>query len=157
MRSSEVIVRLGAWPFTMRRETGEDKEDAVMYLSGKVSNARLREAENARRNRAEILKALADGTISRRDLIKWGLFTVAGGLALKGGLSPFAGSAYADSIPTGAPPSPLFGVQPFTQPMPRFDVLPRFPEPGFLNTRADGPGQHHSATPEHRAGGGEPG
>src|SRR5262249_5167900 len=29
------------------------------------------------------------------------------------------------SIPTGAPRSPLFGVLPFTQPMPRFDVLPR--------------------------------
>ncbi|HSC70932.1 MAG TPA: multicopper oxidase domain-containing protein, partial [Candidatus Methylomirabilis sp.] len=27
----------------------------------------------------------------------------------------------------GAPPSPLFGVQPFTQPMLRFDVLPRKP------------------------------
>src|SRR5262249_5278923 len=36
-------------------------------------------------------------------------------------------------IPTGAPPSPLFGVQPFTQPLYRFDVLPRQPEPGFLN------------------------
>ncbi|MFZ6050183.1 multicopper oxidase family protein [Pseudomonas sp. CR3202] len=31
------------------------------------------------------------------------------------------------NIPSGLPPSPLFGVQPFTQPMPRFDVLPRKP------------------------------
>ena len=105
-----------------------------MYLSRNPSNARLREAQNARRNRAEIVKALADGTITRRDLIRMGIFTAGGLLALKNGLSPFAKSAYADSnIPTGAPPSPLFGVQPFTQPMARFDVLPRFTEPGFLN------------------------
>ncbi|HSM85846.1 MAG TPA: hypothetical protein VLT16_06830, partial [Candidatus Limnocylindrales bacterium] len=31
------------------------------------------------------------------------------------------------NIPTGAPPSPLFGVQPFSTPMPRFDVLSRNP------------------------------
>jgi FtsP/CotA-like multicopper oxidase with cupredoxin domain len=106
----------------------------MIYLPANASRARLREAENARRNRVDILKALADGTVRRRDLIKWGLFTAAGTLALKNGLSAFARSAYADSnIPTGAPPSPLFGVQPFTQPMPRFDVLPRHPEPGFLN------------------------
>jgi manganese oxidase len=106
----------------------------MIYLPANASKARLREAENARRNRADMLKALADGTIRRRDLIKWGLFTTAGALALKNGLSPFARSAYADSnIPTGAPPSPLFGVQPFTQPMPRFDVLPRHAEPGFLS------------------------
>ena len=109
------------------------EEGHVIYLPANASMARLGEAENARRNRADILKALADGTIRRRDLIKWGLFTAAGALALKNGLSPFAPSAYADGIPTGAPPSPLFGVQPFTQAMPRFDVLPRQPEPGFLN------------------------
>jgi FtsP/CotA-like multicopper oxidase with cupredoxin domain len=104
-----------------------------MYLPGKASKARLREAENARRNRAEVLKALADGRVSRRDLIRWGLFTAGGALALKNGFSPFARSAYADGIPTGAPPSPLFNVTEFSQAMPRFDVLPRFPEPGFLN------------------------
>jgi len=104
-----------------------------MYLPGNASKARLREAENARRNRAEVLKALADGRVSRRDLIRWGLFTAGGALALKNGFSPFARSAYADGIPTGAPPSPLFNVTEFSQAMPRFDVLPRFPEPGFLN------------------------
>src|SRR5712691_8348179 len=102
----------------------------MIYLPANASMARLREAENARRNRADILKALADGTIRRRDLIKWGLFTAAGTLALQNGLSPFARSAYADSnIPTGAPPSPLFGVQPFSTPMPRFDVIPRGTNP----------------------------
>src|SRR6266446_7047751 len=100
-----------------------------MYLPGNASRARVREAENARRNRAEILKAWSQGQVSRRDLIKMGLFTAAGTLAFKNGLSPFAPSAYADdsSIPTGLPRSPLFGVQAFTQPMPRLDVLPRNP------------------------------
>ncbi|HSB73462.1 MAG TPA: copper oxidase, partial [Candidatus Methylomirabilis sp.] len=99
-----------------------------MYLPWNASKARLREAEGARKNRMEIVKALSHGQVSRRDLIKWGLFTTAGLLVPKQGLSPFAKSAYADSnIPTGAPPSPLFGVKAFTQPMPRFDVLPWIP------------------------------
>jgi manganese oxidase len=59
-----------------------------------------------------------------------GLFTAGGLLIPKQGLSPFAKSAYADSgsgIPTGAPPSPGLVSLEFTQPMPRFDVLPRRP------------------------------
>src|SRR5713101_8358427 len=106
---------------------------ASFFLSPKDSRARLREAENARKNRAEIIKAVSQGQVTRRELVKWGLITAGGLWVPIHGLSPFARSAYADSIPTGAPPSPLFGVQPFTQPMPRFDVLPRQPEPGFLN------------------------
>src|SRR4051795_48879 len=35
--------------------------------------------------------------------------------------------ANADGVPTGLPPSPTFGIQKFTQPMPRFDVLRRQP------------------------------
>src|SRR5436309_3376649 len=97
-----------------------------MYLPGKASRARVREAENARRNRAEILKAWSQGQVSRRDLIKMGVFTAGGALAFKNGLSPFAPSAYG-AVPTGLPRSPLFNVQAFTQPMPRFDVLPRNP------------------------------
>jgi manganese oxidase len=97
-----------------------------MYLSELASRARLREAENARRNRHEILKAWSHGQISRRELVKLGLFTAAGTIILKNGLSPFAQSAFAGAnIPTGLPPSPLFGVQPFTQPMPRLDLLAR--------------------------------
>src|SRR5438105_3400964 len=96
-----------------------------VYLSPKASRARLREAENARNNRREIVKAYSTGQISRRDLIRWGVITAGGLLLPINGLSPFASSVYADGIPTGAPPSPLFGVQPFSQPMPRFDVLPR--------------------------------
>jgi FtsP/CotA-like multicopper oxidase with cupredoxin domain len=102
--------------------------DSNFFLSPKASKARLREAENARRNRWDIIKAHSHGQVSRRDLIKMGLFTGAGLLVPISGLSPFARSAFADSnIPTGLPPSPLFGVQPFSQPMPRFDVLARNP------------------------------
>src|SRR5262252_8678851 len=93
-----------------------------IYLDAKASRARLREAEDARKHRTEILRELSWGRVSRRDLIKMGLFTALGALAPIRGLSPFAKSVYADGG-TGLPPSPLFGVQPFTTPMPRFDVL----------------------------------
>src|SRR5262245_26446837 len=89
-----------------------------MYISTKASLARQREAENARRNRAEIVRALSIGQITRRDLYKWGIFTVTGALALKNGLSPFARSAFA-AVPTGTPRSPLGTVQRFTQALPR--------------------------------------
>ena len=121
---------------------GKNRDDGF-WLSEKSDRARIRDAENARKNRLEIVKALSHGKVSRRDLIKWGLFTSAGILAPMGGLNPFvrplhgattsfsgtrsfSGSRGAGSgIPTGLPVSPLFGVQPFTTPMPRFDVLPR--------------------------------
>src|SRR5258708_6830091 len=102
----------------------QSKKEELMFLSSKASKLRIREAQNARRNRQEIVKALADGQITRRDLFKWGLFTTGGLLLWKHGLNPFVRSAYA-AVPTGFPRSPLFGVQAFTQPMPRFDVLPR--------------------------------
>jgi hypothetical protein len=107
-----------------------------IYLPENASKARLREAEDARRNRAEIVRAYSHGKVSRRELIKWGLITTAGAFAPIHGLSPFVGKAYGQvtaldqglgNIPTGLPRSPLFGVQKFTQPMPRFDVLPRVP------------------------------
>ncbi len=89
----------------------------MFFLSPKASRIRQKEAQNARNNRAEIIKAHSIGQITRRDLYKWGLLT-AGGLALKNGLSPFARSAFA-AVPTGTPASPLFGVPKFTQRMPR--------------------------------------
>src|SRR5437588_5216148 len=103
---------------------------STSYLPRNASRARLREAEDARKNRAEIVKALSHGQVSRRELVKWGLFTTAGILAPIGGLNPFIQSAHAsgnvgNGIPTGAPPSPLFGVQAFSAPMPRFDVIAR--------------------------------
>jgi FtsP/CotA-like multicopper oxidase with cupredoxin domain len=89
----------------------------MFYLSSKESRIRQKEAQNARNNRAEIVKAHSLGQITRRDLYKWGLLT-ATGLALKNGLSPFARSAFA-AVPTGTPSSPLFGVQKFSQPFRR--------------------------------------
>jgi manganese oxidase len=95
-----------------------------MYLSTRAPAATLREAEKARRNRLEIVRALSQSQVSRRELFKWGLFTATGLLAAKHGLSPFMAKAWG-AIPTGVPPSPLFGALPFTYPMLRFDVLPR--------------------------------
>jgi FtsP/CotA-like multicopper oxidase with cupredoxin domain len=111
---------------------------SIFYLPWNADKARLRDAENARKNRAEIMKALSTGQVSRRELIKWGLFTSAGVLAPISGLNPFVGKGKAQliaasspgsgfNIPTGMPPSPLFGVQPFSTPMPRFDVLAQNP------------------------------
>jgi len=97
-----------------------------MYLSFKASRARQREAEAARYNRAEIVKALSHGQINRRDLFKWGIFTGAGALALKNGLSPFARSAFA-AVPTGTPPSYLYGQQKFSTPMPRLALQKPIP------------------------------
>jgi FtsP/CotA-like multicopper oxidase with cupredoxin domain len=93
-----------------------------MYLKKDAAKNRVREAENARKNRAEIVRALSVGQVSRRDLFRWGIFTTGGLLALKNGLSPFAPSAYGASIPTGTPRTPLFGTIPFTQPLPRLNV-----------------------------------
>jgi manganese oxidase len=97
-----------------------------MYLKTNAPGNRLREAADARKNRTDIVKSLSRGQVSRRELVKWGLFTTAGLLAPIRGLNPFVSSAHA-AVPTGLPPSPLFGAQAFTQPMPRFDVLPRAP------------------------------
>ena len=50
----------------------------MIYLPGNASKARLRQAENARKNRAEIVKALSQGKVSRRELFRWGLVTAGG-------------------------------------------------------------------------------
>src|SRR3954470_1115524 len=99
-----------------------------IYLPWNASKARLRDAEHARRNRAEIVRELSWGRISRRDLFKWGLLTGAVMLAPIGGLNPFVSSVKGQALgPTGAPPSPRFGCDKFTQPMVRFDVMARNP------------------------------
>src|SRR2546422_10844466 len=64
------------------KSSGNQKKEELMFLSSQASKLRIKEAENARRNRQEIVKALADGQITRRDLFKWGLFTT-GGLLLR--------------------------------------------------------------------------
>src|SRR5690349_18127705 len=97
-----------------------------IYLPRNASKAQLRDAENARKNRLEIVKAYSHGQVSRRDLVKWGLITAGGLIAPIGGLSPFVKSSRADSgsgIPTGAPPSYLKDAKAFTAPMPRLDEL----------------------------------
>jgi FtsP/CotA-like multicopper oxidase with cupredoxin domain len=104
---------------------------SYIYLPKDASKARLRDAENARKNRAEILKAYSQGKVTRRELIKWGLITSAGAIAPIGGLSPFVPSVHADGggIPTGMPPSPLGTALPFTAPLPRFYVIHRGTNP----------------------------
>ena len=96
------------------------------YLPPDASKRRVREAQHARNNRAEIVKALSQGQITRRDLNKWGLFTAAGLLLCKNGLSPFATSAFAQDA-TGVPATPVNGAVPFTQPLSRLHDVPSVP------------------------------
>src|SRR5262245_61708395 len=92
-----------------------------MYISEKASRIRQREAQRARNNRAEIVKARSIGQISRRDLIRWGIFTSGGLLVCKNGLSPLAPSAFAGDVPTGTPRSQLYGAKKFAQPLNRLN------------------------------------
>src|SRR5215468_279694 len=102
------------------------RKDENLWVREGEDRGKWRDAERARVNRREIQHALSSGEVSRRDLIRWGLFTSAGLLAPIGGLNPLVRSVSAATVgPTGAPPSPLFGVKAFTQAMPRFDVLAR--------------------------------
>jgi FtsP/CotA-like multicopper oxidase with cupredoxin domain len=103
-----------------------------IYLPEKVSKAQQKAARQAQEERRGILKALSHRQVSRRDLIKMGLFTSAGLLAPIRGLNPFVPNLLAQTpggpgIPTGMPRSPLFGATAFSQAMPRFDVLERKP------------------------------
>jgi len=107
-----------------------------IYLPSNASKARQRDAERARQNRAEIVREMSWGRVSRRDLIKWGIFTGAGMLAPIGGLNPFVrNAAAAGTDVVGVPRSPLFGATPFTQAMPRFDVF----QPAPLSCLAQAP------------------
>ncbi|WP_369959822.1 multicopper oxidase family protein [Pseudomonas benzenivorans] len=98
-----------------------------MILLRGVSKARPRVTEVAAGKLAELVRAYAAGEVNRRDFIKLSL-ALSGGLYIPlHDLGPWGNQAFAGetNIPTGLPPSPLFGVRAFTQPMPRFDVLPR--------------------------------
>src|ERR1051325_3961272 len=88
----------------------------MYFIFDKASRLRQREAQRARENRLEIVKALSHGTVSRRDLYRWGIYTATGAIALKNGLSPFARSAFG-AVPTGTPASPTFGAQPWADPL----------------------------------------
>src|SRR5947209_4245396 len=94
------------------------------FLQENAPKSRLAEAQNARNNRAEILAAYSQGRVSRRDLIKMGLFSGAGVLLATNGLSPFVSSAYGKDA-TGTLVSPGLAGLAFTQPLLRFDVLER--------------------------------
>jgi len=77
------------------------------------------------------LRLPGERTKSRlRDFIRIGLMSGALLLVITEGLGALAPSAPAfggsdGGVPTGLPPSPTFGIQKFTQPMPRLDLLPR--------------------------------
>lgn len=92
----------------------------MYYISKNSGRAREREAENARKNRMEIVQAVTQGQISKRDLFRWGLLTATGSMALKHGLSQWAPSAYA-AVPTGTPRSPTFTATKFSMEMPRLN------------------------------------
>ncbi len=92
-----------------------NREDGF-FLPENASKARLKEAEDARKNRSEIIKAHSQGQVSRRDLVKWGLITSGGLLAPIHGLNPFVSKGHAverkrkqsrqhtaAGVPTGAP------------------------------------------------------
>jgi hypothetical protein len=92
-----------------------------MFILPQASRTRQREAQRARNNRAEIVKARAIGQITRRDLIRWGIFTSSGLLVFKNGLNPLARSAFA-AVPTGAPRSPLNGALKYQQKLNRLNL-----------------------------------
>src|SRR4051795_7672926 len=99
-----------------------------IYLPKDASRPQLKAARQAQEERRGIIKALSHKQVSRRDLIKMGLFTGAGLLAPIRGLNPFVPNLLAQTpggpgIPTGLPRSPLFGAVAFTQTLPPFDVL----------------------------------
>lgn len=97
-----------------------------MYLPENASAAAIRIAQRARYHRQQIIQALSHGQVSRRELLKMGLLTAAGGAAFKYGLHPFLPSARASDLAL-VPRSPLFGANPFTVRMPRFNLFKRSP------------------------------
>ena len=109
-----------------------------MYLPIDTSKARVREAQNARNNRLEIVKALADGEIWRRDLFKWGLFTTTGMIA------PRTASASMPRAPTAkCRPAPRaarsFGGGEVLEPMHR--PLVQTPDPAVARRHGDAGGR----------------
>ena len=97
-----------------------------MFIPKDASGIRQREAAHARENRLEIVKALSQEQITRRDLFRWGLLGSTGLLVAKHGLSKWAPSAHA-AVPTGTPRSPNFGARKFAQSMPRLIVQTEVP------------------------------
>jgi FtsP/CotA-like multicopper oxidase with cupredoxin domain len=117
-----------------------------MYLPENASRIRQKEAQRARDNRAEIVRALSIGQITRRDLVRWGIFTGVGTLAAKHGLNPLVRSAYAQTA-TLTPRSPLGGATKFSQPMHRLEVLAPTP----LTRGPEGNARFPAGSPERDA------
>lgn len=111
-----------------------------MFISRIASRIRQMEAERARENRREIVRALGLGQITKRDLMRWGVLSAGGAMVAKNGLSPFAKSAYA-SVPTGTPRSPVQGLKRFVHGLPppypvdRYRLAP-VADPGGSRDRA---------------------
>jgi FtsP/CotA-like multicopper oxidase with cupredoxin domain len=101
-----------------------------MFIASNASRIRQREAQRARHSRAEIVKARSIGQISRRDLMKWGIFTASGLLVCKNGLSPLAPSAFAN-VPTGTPRSDIKGAKKFAQKLQRLNLQHSVPMTSF--------------------------
>jgi manganese oxidase len=136
-------------------------QDESLWVREDADRGKWREAEQARQNRREIQRALSNGEVSRRELVKWGLYTSAGVIAPIGGLSPFVRSAHGQAaaasttfhtgaggsgVPTGLPHSPTFGVAPFSSPMYRFDILPQYYVPGSEAAKYPNPAIPQSTT-----------
>src|SRR3954452_18887239 len=103
-----------------------------IYLPWSASRPQMKAARHAQDERRGIIKALSHKQVSRRDLIKMGLFTGAGLLAPIRGLNPFVPNLLAQTpggpgTPAGLPRRPLFAATAFSQSLPHFAVLPRNP------------------------------
>ena len=92
-----------------------------MYISPKASRIRQREAQRARDNRAEIVKALSLGQITRCDLIPLGHFHDRRTVGVQERPEPLARSAFAE-VPTGTLRSPLFKAQKFFERLNRLNL-----------------------------------
>ena len=93
-----------------------------MYISPNASRIRQREAQRARDNRAEIVKARSLGQITRRDLISWGIFTAGGVLVCKNGLSPLAPQRLCRPSPRAPRAARCSGRKKFAQPLNRLNL-----------------------------------
>ncbi len=106
--------------------TRKAREGGRLWVRNDEDRGKLRDAELARLNRREIQHALSSGEVSRRDLVKWGLFSTTG-------TAPSSSGANGTGVPTGLPASPTFGVAPFSSPLSAAN-----PDPGA--DRGDLPG-----------------
>jgi len=100
-----------------------------MYLSTKASRIRQREAQRARDNRAEIVKARSLGQVDAARTCQVGPLHGGRRAGVQERLEPVRPQRLC-AVPTGTPRSPLYGAQKFTQPLPRLRLqTPMAPDP----------------------------